>query len=330
MNKNFSANRLGLALLGILFIGLCAADIIYIIKSEKIVASEQGIIVLAAAALPIVGFIYVFISQTLKYLGGETRGSPEEAYFFIQLEELRHELLNEIRRSKAEIGERIRGYSDLPLVEIERKLLDSLSEDTITQIADKWDIKYRSQLEDDKYLTAIRHIGAEMQMRLLAEIAALGRRSNLNLVIGFLVSFSGISALGWFVYLTAFEMSAATSNASEVLLKFGMRLSFVLFVEVFAYFFLRLYRYAIFEIKYFQNEITGAQFRLMALEAALRSGDKAIIEKMCAEMSKAERNFTLKKGESTIELRREEEASKHDPRLWALFEAIVREKSAVK
>jgi hypothetical protein len=69
------------------------------------------------------------------------------------------------------------------------------------------------------------------------------------------------------------------------------RISLVAFIEIFAYFFLRLYRYSIFEIKYFQNETTNAEFRVVALEAALLTEDKEIIKKICADMSKTERNF---------------------------------------
>ncbi len=67
-------------------------------------------------------------------------------------------------------------------------------------------------------------------------------------------------------------------------------------MQVFAYFFLRLYRYGLFEIKYFQNEITSAQLRIIALETILMKGSKETIEKFALEMAKTERNIILKNG----------------------------------
>jgi hypothetical protein len=95
------------------------------------------------------------------------------------------------------------------------------------------------------------------------------------------------------------------------------------FIEVFAYFFLRLYRYSIFEIKYFQNEITNARFKIIALEACSREGTKTTLDKMCLELVKTERNFVLKKGETTISLRRDEIEQMDDSSVAKLIENIL-------
>ena len=59
----------------------------------------------------------------------------------------------------------------------------------------------------------------------------------------------------------------ATSTA--VLGYFLPRISFVIFIEVFSFFFLRLYKANLSDVKFYQNELTNADARLVALEATL-------------------------------------------------------------
>jgi hypothetical protein len=94
-------------------------------------------------------------------------------------------------------------------------------------------------------------------------------------------------------------------------------------IEVFAYFFVRLYRYSLFEIKYFQNEITNSEFRLIALETAFRSADVDAIKKACVEMLKVERNFILKKGETTLSLKKDEIEQEYDKNIISVLERFL-------
>ena len=97
----------------------------------------------------------------------------------------------------------------------------------------------------------------------------------------------------------------------------------MLFIEIFAYFFLRLYRYSLFETKYFQNEITNARFKIVSLQACSREGTKATFDKVCLELAKTERNFVLKKGESTLFLRRDEIEQLSDSSVAKVVERVL-------
>ena len=59
-------------------------------------------------------------------------------------------------------------------------------------------------------------------------------------------------------------------KATEVLSYYIPRISTIAFIEVFAFFFLRLYKATIAEEKFYQNELTSRTARQTALEAALR------------------------------------------------------------
>jgi hypothetical protein len=68
---------------------------------------------------------------------------------------------------------------------------------------------------------------------------------------------------------------------------------------------LRLYRSSLEDIKYFQNELTNAESVKMAFATALIFDDKETLKQLTLEIVKTERNFILKKGESTIHTQKE-------------------------
>lgn len=138
--------------------------------------------------------------------------------------------------------------------------------------------------------------------------------------MGSTITIVGLMALSYFVF---YAVHPPPAEVTETTIYFGTRLTLVVFIEVFAYFFLRLYRYSLFEIKYFQNEITNARFKIVALEACSREGSKATLDKMCMELVKTERNFVLKKGETTLSLRRDEIEQMSDSSVAKLIERIL-------
>jgi hypothetical protein len=152
------------------------------------------------------------------------------------------------------------------------------------------------------------------------EISNLGRRANLNLAMGTVVTALGLFILAYFVFFTTH--SSLQENV-DIIIYYGIRLTLVVFIEVFAYFFLRLYRYGLFETKYFQNEITTARFKIVALEVCLNNGSKEMIDRLCMELVKTERNFILKKGETTLSLRRDELEQRNDITMTKLIEHLL-------
>jgi len=107
----------------------------------------------------------------------------------------------------------------------------------------------------------------DSRARLLKELEALGRRGNLNLALGAVTTVVGISLLGVSVFS---ELTTAKDTWSFVS-HFVPRLTLVVLIELFAYFFLSLYRTSLNEIKYFQNELTNVEARQVALRAAMQA-----------------------------------------------------------
>lgn len=136
--------------------------------------------------------------------------------------------------------------------------------------------------------------------RLETEATNLAKRGNLNLFLGMCTTLLGLGALAYSVY-----HSPLTQSPQELIVYFIPRISLVLLIEVFAYFFLSLYKQSLGEIKYFQNEITNIQAKQLAVSLTTPRGDNTLISKVADSLATTERNFILTKDQTTLELERE-------------------------
>jgi hypothetical protein len=157
-------------------------------------------------------------------------------------------------------------------------------------------------------------IHSQMQLRLEGLLRDFRSREETNLGIGMLLSVIGVVIL---LALVIFS-----GSRPDFLQWFIPRLSVALFIQLFAYFFLRLYRTNLLDIKYFNNELTNIEYKKLATNIAMkldRGGDRpldksyvALMSKLCLELLKSERNFILKRGETTINMKEAESAISGD------------------
>jgi hypothetical protein len=143
-----------------------------------------------------------------------------------------------------------------------------------------------------------------LSYRINGELTRLRKSANLNLVIGTLTTICAIFALGFEVFNNELEFN----DTVKVLSHYIPRLSIIVFIEIFAFFFLKLYKATLADIKYFNNEKTNIDFKIVSLKIGLNIGDTDLIKLMLEELIRTERNFKLAKNESTVEL----EKSKND------------------
>jgi hypothetical protein len=123
-------------------------------------------------------------------------------------------------------------------------------------------------------------------------------REEINLGIGMLFSVLGVMILLALVFFGG--------SRTDFIPWFVPRFSIVLFIQIFAYFFLRLYKENLLDIKYFNNEITNMEYKKAAMDIATKLLKDApvpkqqadLLSKVCLELLRTERNFVLKKGES--------------------------------
>jgi hypothetical protein len=173
---------------------------------------------------------------------------------------------------------------------VREKISSSLEADALDSIKSS----IENELIDERIKYLRRNLETSMR-RLSKEVLDLGRRGNLNLIIGALATLAGFLIFGMMVLDSSFNPTDDNFFSS-----FVPRLSLVILIEVFAYFFLGLYKSSLSEIKYFQNEITNIESKYAAMEYAVQYGDKESVNKALGQLSSTERNFLLKKGESTV------------------------------
>ena len=139
---------------------------------------------------------------------------------------------------------------------------------------------------ETRFLT--RHLESTVG-RLMSEVRALTGRGNINLVIGICTAIVGLGTLGYVV----FSQVPQTGDWHSILMYYAPRLSLAICIELFAYFFLRLYKTSLQDIKYFQNELTNIEMRSMALMAALQGSDSVTTANCLQMLAQTERNPTL-------------------------------------
>lgn len=206
---------------------------------------------------------------------------------------------------------------------IDGKLTSEVIEKLVSESAPKSDLSY------------VQEISYKFRERVEREIVSLSGRANINLFIGAITTVFGIGMLAYMLIYGGFTYSETTSLTGNVLTDYMLyyipRLSIVIFIEVFSYFFLRLYRANLNDIKYFQNELTNIESKLTALNIAVHSNDHLMIKSVVDSLLATERNFVLKKGETTIDL----EVSKMDAQKSAettkILQSVFKEtKSLIK
>jgi len=139
---------------------------------------------------------------------------------------------------------------------------------------------------------------------LIDEIDLTRRNSSVNLIIGIITSAIGIIVLTTAIFYSAPQSQVNTSNELPIYFPFISKVILSLFVELFSFFFLRLYRKNLDDIKYLTNEVTNVMLKMLALEYSLTKESSTVTGDILRELSKTERNFILKKDESTVEIQK--------------------------
>jgi len=284
------------------------------------IAFPSGLIALLIILASVATELFAYLQQgrglsTIRLGGVEIELEKSEV---TRVEEDISSLRAQLEASETEFATRV--FSASEKEELKRAVVERLHQYEVKSVL--LELQEKIRVEQQQRLTSLNLAGFYdgVISSLEREISNLGRRANLNLVMGTIVTSVGLFILGYFVF---YAVHPALTDKIDTAIYFGTRLTLVVFIEIFAYFFLKLYRYSLFEIKYFQNEVTNARFKIVALEACLREGSKQIVEKLCFELVKTERNFILKKGETTLSLRREEIEQMNDSTVTKLIERVL-------
>jgi hypothetical protein len=130
--------------------------------------------------------------------------------------------------------------------------------------------------------------------RLQRAIDRLNRRGNVNLFLGIVVALTGLGSLSWFVtHLPGF------ASSTSYLASFAPRLSLVAFIGAFAYFFLRLYREALADIKEYETTLVHLELKQLATRVALTMNLAKSVEGLIATFTSPLAGNSASKGVAT-------------------------------
>lgn len=157
--------------------------------------------------------------------------------------------------------------------------------------------KYGLQVRNEKISHAALEKSEIIVDRLKNTGVQLQSKANIYLFYGMFAAVFGLGIFSLLIYTVSIPENI--SSVGEAFY-YTSRITLVLLIEAFAFFFFNLYRATLGDIKFMTNEITNAETKIIALASALKLGDNELMKEVVAEFGKAERNFVLKKGETSI------------------------------
>lgn len=200
--------------------------------------------------------------------------------------------------------------------EEKQKIIDDavskISKESIKDIFRKETDNLEDKIKENLSFERLLESSRSSMHRLYREISDLRLRANINLIIGMLITSAGLYLLWSTVSLIDASdllkhLASEGSDSNDkffksLILPIVPRILLVIFIEVFAYFFLRLYKAGLSEIKYFQNELTNIESKVTAVEFSYMSDNQDSLRFAIEALSKTERNFVLERGQTTVEL----------------------------
>ncbi|ASV31666.1 hypothetical protein [Maribacter cobaltidurans] len=273
---------------------------------------------LIVSTISVVLVLTGLVSVLFVYLqGGFTKDSQvmqrSNLDYRRQLERLRNEFYHIIKdRENIQIDEE--KIKDI----IDSKIDQITSETLFEQIKEK----YESRLIDDIKHKALEEELYDVKRRIEREVLRTSRNSNINLSIGFFTTFIAIFFLGY----SLLGVESNQESSTSFIYHFIPRLSLSLFIELFSFFFLRIYKKNLDDIKYLNNERTNIDLKLVALRTSIAYEESAALKEVILDLSKTERNFVLKKGESTVEIEKVRQDDNNSEKLLSSILKILDKK----
>ena len=277
-------------------------------------------------------FLAVFIGFYLQsgYRSGHKKEHQIKDDAFFQQKHMFERILMRAKETNNELIEEVKNFfesqqkKEVELTTSEKEKLlriieDKIEASVVEKIMDTFQDKYsEAAFIDNKYKEIVHDI-FEIKRRLYNEISKLTLRANVNLAIGAATTIFAIAIL----WLTVVSQISDFSNMETIVFVLIPRISLVIFIEVFAFFFLKMYKSNLSDIKYYHNEMTNCDFKILALKTAFAKNDETEIDKIINSFITVERNFILKKGETTVEIEKDKSDSNQSNKLINIIKDIV-------
>lgn len=172
-----------------------------------------------------------------------------------------------------------------------KETTESSKEVSPVQMSDDKDV------DDENTANEIKHTFLASEERIKIEIKNLKRRATINLSLGVSLSIAALLVFFFLVY-----KEKPDEDYQKVFLHFAPRVGLVVFVELLAYFFLKLYKSTLTSVQYYHNELTNIETRKIAAIVAIKHCKEDKIWQTVEYLLKVERNVLVKDKETTIQM----------------------------
>ncbi|WP_313140280.1 hypothetical protein [Leclercia sp.] len=180
------------------------------------------------------------------------------------------------------------------------------------------DVSLKNDISSFKYQIEINKHYSDIVYRLENEIDRLNRRGGVNLGIGAVIALFGILYLGYTV-----TDQVVLNDKLEYIMHMAPRLSFVIVIELFAYFFLKLYKNGFEEVKYFQNELTNIDSKVLGIKFLKDVRNEELMGEVIKNLMSTERNFVLEKGQSTVSLEQQKIKNESEKNIMEIMKEFI-------
>ncbi|WBU47616.1 hypothetical protein PF050_14060 [Kosakonia pseudosacchari] len=258
-------------------------------------------------------------SSLISYVNKGIGGSRKDSQINDSYEKLKSELaslrteFNQLSASGASNVDRI----DFAPNE-KAELIESAKKRIVGNTLLAADVSLKNDISSFKYQIEINKHYSDIVYRLENEIDRLNRRGGVNLGIGALIALFGILYLGYTV-----TDQVVIKDKLEYIMHMAPRLSFVIVIELFAYFFLKLYKNGFEEVKYFQNELTNIDSKVLGIKFLKDVRNEELMGEVIKNLMSTERNFVLEKGQSTVSLEQQKIKSDSEKNIMEIMKEFI-------
>jgi len=217
----------------------------------------------------------------------EIKSKNEQYNIQSQIEELKDKTENYLERINSTNADTI------------RELVNEKTNEVLTnELLNKIDNRYSKDFIKSKREEILYNNLNTIEQNIDSYIEKITRNANINLIIGILTTSVAVVVLGTII----FQDYEPFKNDTELIAFFVPRISISLIIEIFSFFFLRLYKRNLDDIKYFENERTNLKLKRIALNFASSNPNEKTQQIVVESLIQTERNFKLAKGESTTNI----------------------------
>ncbi len=180
-----------------------------------------------------------------------------------------------------------------------RQLFHEIVENVKSEVGNQFETTFTPNPESYRYKEVKKNF-ERIQDRINSEINSLNRKSNVNLGIGVTTTFAAILILFYANYIM---VDKEFTDWQQFFFFFIPKVSIAIFLEIFSFYFLAIYKANLNEIKYYQNELSDIDFKNMVYQSALLT-ENYNVEELGNKLITSNRNSILKGDELTIDLKR--------------------------